>query len=76
MCFQINIKHTKLSVLKCWICSLSYLKQVPADIIKIDRRFVSGMSDNSAYMQIVLSTIAMVQKLGMQGGQKGKSQLK
>jgi diguanylate cyclase (GGDEF)-like protein len=45
--------------------SLAYLKQMPVDIIKIDRSFVSGMSDNSADMQIVSSTIAMVQKLGM-----------
>jgi diguanylate cyclase (GGDEF)-like protein len=46
--------------------SLAYLKQMPVDIIKIDRSFVSGMTDNSADMQIVSSTIAMVQKLGMQ----------
>ena len=46
--------------------SLSYLKQMPVDIIKIDRSFVSGMHDNNADMQIVSSTIAMVQKLGMQ----------
>jgi diguanylate cyclase (GGDEF)-like protein len=46
--------------------SLAYLKRMPVDIIKIDRSFVSGMSDNSADMQIVSSTIAMVQKLGMQ----------
>lgn len=39
---------------------LAYLKQMPIDIIKIDRCFVSGMSDNSADMQIVSSTIAMV----------------
>ncbi|MEP0357566.1 bifunctional diguanylate cyclase/phosphodiesterase [Paraglaciecola sp.] len=45
--------------------SLSYLKQMPVDIIKIDRSFVSGMNDNSADMQIVSSTIAMVQNLGM-----------
>lgn len=45
--------------------SLAYLKQMPVDIIKIDRSFVSAMSDNSADMQIVSSTIAMVQKLGM-----------
>lgn len=45
--------------------SLAYLKQMPVDIIKIDRSFVSGMTDNSADMQIVSSTIAMVQKLGM-----------
>jgi EAL domain-containing protein (putative c-di-GMP-specific phosphodiesterase class I) len=46
--------------------SLAYLKQMPVDIIKIDRSFISGMSDNNADMQIVASTIAMVQKLGMQ----------
>jgi EAL domain-containing protein (putative c-di-GMP-specific phosphodiesterase class I) len=46
--------------------SLAYLKQMPVDIIKIDRSFVSGMHDNTADMQIVSSTIAMVQKLGMQ----------
>ena len=46
--------------------SLAYLKQMPVDIIKIDRSFVSGMTVNSADMQIVSSTIAMVQKLGMQ----------
>ena len=45
--------------------SLAYLKQMPVDIIKIDRSFVSGMHDNTADMQIVSSTIAMVQKLGM-----------
>jgi diguanylate cyclase (GGDEF)-like protein len=45
--------------------SLAYLKQMPVDIIKIDRSFVSGMNDNTADMQIVSSTIAMVHKLGM-----------
>ena len=46
--------------------SLAYLKQMPVDIIKIDRGFISGMNDSSADMQIVSSTITMVQKLGMQ----------
>lgn len=45
--------------------SLSYLKQMPVDIIKIDRSFVAGMTTNRADMQIVSSTIAMVQQLGM-----------
>ncbi|WP_416306859.1 EAL domain-containing protein [Neptunicella sp. SCSIO 80796] len=45
--------------------SLAYLKQMPVNIIKIDRSFVSGMTENRADMQIVSSTIAMVQKLGM-----------
>jgi EAL domain-containing protein (putative c-di-GMP-specific phosphodiesterase class I) len=39
---------------------LAYLKQMPVDIIKIDRRFVPGMNDNSADMQIVSSTIEIV----------------
>ncbi len=45
--------------------SLAYLKQMPVDIIKIDRSFVSAMEDSSADMQIVSSIIAMVQRLGM-----------
>jgi sensor c-di-GMP phosphodiesterase-like protein len=39
---------------------LAYLKQMPVDIIKIDKRFVSGMNDNSADMQIVSPTIEIV----------------
>ena len=45
--------------------SLNYLKQMPVDIIKIDRCFVSGMLENQADLQIVCSTIAMVQRMGM-----------
>ncbi|MBC3765905.1 bifunctional diguanylate cyclase/phosphodiesterase [Neptunicella marina] len=45
--------------------SLAYLKQMPVDIIKIDRSFIAGMTTNRADMQIVSSTIAMVQQLGM-----------
>lgn len=45
--------------------SLAYLKQMPVDIIKIDRSFISGMSYSSTDMQIVSSTITMLQKLGM-----------
>jgi diguanylate cyclase (GGDEF)-like protein len=45
--------------------SLAYLSQMPVDIIKIDRSFVSCMTDNNADKQIVKSTIAMVRKLGM-----------
>ena len=43
--------------------SLSYLKQMPVDIIKIDKSFVFGMLENDADYQIIVSTIAMVQKL-------------
>jgi diguanylate cyclase (GGDEF)-like protein len=45
--------------------SLAYLKQMPVEVIKIDRSFVSGMQADNADMKIVSSTIAMVNKLGM-----------
>lgn len=45
--------------------SLTYLKQMPVDAIKIDRSFVMGMLENPNDLQIVVSTIAMVQKLGL-----------
>lgn len=45
--------------------SLSYLKKMPAHYIKIDRAFIDGMLTSNADMQIVTSTVAMVQNLGM-----------
>lgn len=45
--------------------SLTYLKQMPVDLIKIDKSFVLGMLENPNDYQIVVSTIAMVQKLGL-----------
>lgn len=46
--------------------SLNYLKRMPVDTIKIDKSFVLGMLDNPSDYQIIVSTIAMVQKLGLQ----------
>lgn len=46
--------------------SLNYLKRMPVDTIKIDKSFVQGMLDNPSDYQIIASTIAMVQKLGLQ----------
>ena len=46
--------------------SLNYLKRMPVDVIKIDKSFVQGMLENASDHQIVVSTIAMVQKLGLQ----------
>jgi EAL domain-containing protein (putative c-di-GMP-specific phosphodiesterase class I) len=46
--------------------SLNYLKRMPVDTIKIDKSFVQGMLDNPSDHQIIASTIAMVQKLGLQ----------
>ncbi|WNO59489.1 bifunctional diguanylate cyclase/phosphodiesterase [Rheinheimera sp. MMS21-TC3] len=45
--------------------SLNYLKRMPVDTIKIDKSFVQGMQENEADLQIVISTIAMVHKLGL-----------
>ena len=45
--------------------SLNYLKRMPVDVIKIDKSFVLGMLDSQQDCQIVLSTIAMVHKLGL-----------
>lgn len=45
--------------------SLSYLKQMPVDIIKIDKSFVFGMLENDADFQIITSTIAMVHALDL-----------
>lgn len=46
--------------------SLNYLKRMPVDVIKIDKSFVQGMLENASDHQIVVSTVAMVQKLGLQ----------
>ncbi|WP_085298781.1 bifunctional diguanylate cyclase/phosphodiesterase [Cognaticolwellia mytili] len=45
--------------------SLAYLKRMPVDVIKIDKSFVFGMLENHADFQIIMSTIAMVKKLGL-----------
>lgn len=45
--------------------SLSYLKQMPVDIIKIDKSFVFGMLENDADFQIIASTISMVHALDL-----------
>jgi len=46
--------------------SLNYIKQMPVDTIKIDKSFVMAMLESSSDYQIIVSTIAMVQKLGLQ----------
>ena len=45
--------------------SLAYLKQMPVDVIKIDKSFIFGMLENHADYQIIMSTIAMVKNLGL-----------
>ncbi|WP_018984330.1 putative bifunctional diguanylate cyclase/phosphodiesterase [Salinimonas chungwhensis] len=45
--------------------SLGYLKALPADFIKIDRSFVSGMEKSAHDRSIVASTISMVKGMGL-----------
>jgi diguanylate cyclase (GGDEF)-like protein len=45
--------------------SLSYLKQLPLDIIKIDRSFVSGIGVNEADEAIVDTTLVLAKRLNM-----------
>ncbi len=45
--------------------SLSYLKQLPLDIIKIDRSFVSGIGINKADEAIVDTTLVLAKRLNM-----------
>jgi len=45
--------------------SLAYMKQLPVDVIKIDKSFIFGMLENHADYQIIMSTIAMVKNLGL-----------
>jgi len=45
--------------------SLTYLKQMPVDVIKIDKSFIFGMLENHSDYQIIMSTIAMVKNLGL-----------
>jgi diguanylate cyclase (GGDEF)-like protein len=45
--------------------SLSYLKEFPVDIIKIDQSFIAGLSDDSASYHIVSKTIELAHLLGL-----------
>ena len=44
--------------------SLSHLKDLPIDTVKIDRRFISGMVQDSADRAIVESIVTLVRRLG------------
>jgi len=44
--------------------SLSYLKELPVNVVKIDQGFIRGMLDNPEDANIVESTIALVRSLG------------
>jgi diguanylate cyclase (GGDEF)-like protein/PAS domain S-box-containing protein len=44
--------------------SLSYLKQLPLDVIKVDKSFVDGLPGSRPDRAIVISTIALAHELG------------
>ena len=46
-------------------CSLSYVKKLPANELKIDRAFILGMNRNQSDMVIVRSTIDLAHNMGM-----------
>jgi EAL domain-containing protein (putative c-di-GMP-specific phosphodiesterase class I) len=45
-------------------CSLSYLKSIPADIMKIDRSFIRSLEEDQADQVIVPSIIHLAHQLG------------
>jgi diguanylate cyclase (GGDEF)-like protein len=45
--------------------SLSYLHRFPLDVLKIDRAFVSSMSDNTDYADIIHTVVALAHTLNM-----------
>jgi diguanylate cyclase (GGDEF)-like protein len=46
--------------------SLSYLHRFPLDVLKIDRAFVSTMSDDTDYADIIHTVVALAHTLSMQ----------
>jgi diguanylate cyclase (GGDEF)-like protein len=46
--------------------SLSYLHRFPLDVLKIDRAFVSTMSDDTDYADIIHTVVALAHTLNMQ----------
>ena len=45
--------------------SLAYLKRLPLDVLKIDKRFVDDIPDKSDDMEIAAAIVAMAKTLGL-----------
>jgi EAL domain-containing protein (putative c-di-GMP-specific phosphodiesterase class I) len=46
--------------------SLAYVRNLPANVLKIDRTFVSGLPGNPRDLAVVASTVRLAHELGMQ----------
>ncbi len=46
-------------------CSLSYLHTFPLDVMKVDRSFISRMSENGTAAEIVRTIVALAHNLGL-----------
>jgi EAL domain-containing protein (putative c-di-GMP-specific phosphodiesterase class I) len=46
-------------------CSLTYLKRVPADTVKVDRTFVAGLGSDQQDTAIVTAVVNLAHSLGM-----------
>ena len=64
---EINALGIKLSMddFGTGYSSLSYLRQYPFDVLKIDRSFINGITENKSDSDLVKATIAMSHSLGL-----------
>ncbi|ASM52274.1 hypothetical protein PESP_b0758 [Pseudoalteromonas espejiana DSM 9414] len=76
MSAQTNIQHSLNAIAALGIklsmddfgtgySSLSYLRQYPFEVLKIDRSFINGITDNQEDCSLVKATIAMSHSLGL-----------
>jgi EAL domain-containing protein (putative c-di-GMP-specific phosphodiesterase class I) len=73
-----NLRHLKALGVRLAIddfgtgySSLTYLKQMPVDVIKVDRSFVSGLGHDAGDTAIVASVVALARAFGIQAVSEG-----